>query len=148
MLQLALRLGENPRQIVTTTPRPLPLLRQMLADPGSVISRMRTEDNAANLAASFIAEMRRRYDGTALGRQELDGEIITARASSIVSPISAILRSGPAPARSAVRTIWRIHSAPARVLPACSMSRASSTRRPGDRHQQTADQQTKQRSRG
>jgi phage terminase large subunit-like protein len=83
MLQLALRLGEFPRQLVTTTPRPIELLRRLLADPATVISRMKTEDNAVNLAPSFIAEMRRRYDGTALGRQELDGEIIEDYAGAL-----------------------------------------------------------------
>jgi len=83
MLQLALRLGTSPRQLVTTTPRPLPLLRQIIADPTTALSRMRTEDNAPNLAPSFVAEMRRRYDGTALGRQELDGEIIEDYAGAL-----------------------------------------------------------------
>lgn len=83
MLQLALRLGASPRQLVTTTPRPIPLLRQLLADPTTAFSKMRTEDNAVNLAPSFVAEMRRRYDGTALGRQELDGEIIEDYAGAL-----------------------------------------------------------------
>ncbi len=83
MLQLALRLGECPRQLVTTTPRPIELLRHLLADPTTVVSRMKTEDNRFNLAPSFIAEMRRRYDGTALGRQELDGEIIEDYAGAL-----------------------------------------------------------------
>jgi phage terminase large subunit-like protein len=83
MLQLALRLGETPRQLVTTTPRPIELLQNLLADPATVVSRMRTEDNRLNLAPSFIAEMRRRYDGTALGRQELDGEIIEDYAGAL-----------------------------------------------------------------
>lgn len=83
MLQLALRLGDNPRQLVTTTPRPIPLLRRLLADTTTVVSRMRTEDNAENLAPTFIAEMRRRYDGTALGRQELDGEVIEDDAGAL-----------------------------------------------------------------
>ncbi len=76
MLQMALRLGDNPRQLVTTTPRPIPLLRRLMSDPATAVTRMRTADNAEHLAPTFVAEMRRRYDGTALGRQELDGEII------------------------------------------------------------------------
>lgn len=83
MLQLALRLGDRPRQLVTTTPRPIELLRRLLADPETLISRMKTEHNTLNLAPSFIAEMRRRYDGTALGRQELDGEIIEDYAGAL-----------------------------------------------------------------
>lgn len=75
-LQFALRLGQHPRQLVTTTPRPIPLLRHLMQDKATVISRSRTLDNGAHLAASFLAEMARRYEGTLLGRQELDGEII------------------------------------------------------------------------
>ena len=83
MLQLALRLGEAPQALVTTTPRPISLLRHLIADPTTIISRMRTEDNKDNLAPTFVAEMQRRYGGTALGRQELDGEIIDDYAGAL-----------------------------------------------------------------
>lgn len=75
-LQFALRLGNRPRQLVTTTPRPLPLLERIMADPGTVTVKARTIDNADNLAPAFVEELRKRYGGTLLGRQELDGEII------------------------------------------------------------------------
>ena len=83
MLQFALRLGSRPRQMVTTTPRNCPLLTRILADPMTVMTRAATAANAANLAPSFVAEMQRRYAGTALGRQELDGEIITEIAGAL-----------------------------------------------------------------
>ncbi len=86
MLQFALRLGPNPRQLVTTTPRNIPLLAKLLADPMTVTTRAATAANAENLAASFMTEMRRRYAGTALGRQELDGEIITELAGALWRP--------------------------------------------------------------
>lgn len=76
MLQFALRLGDQPRLVATTTPRPVPLLKRLLIDEATVISRCSTSANAANLAPSFMAEMERRYSGTALGRQELLGEMI------------------------------------------------------------------------
>ena len=76
MLQFALRLGGHPRQLVTTTPRPIPVLKRLLGDPATVVTRVRTADNAAHLAASYLAEMQRRYAGSLLGRQELDGEMI------------------------------------------------------------------------
>lgn len=76
MLQFGLRLGDNPRQLVTTTPRPIPTLRQIMAMPSTIVTRGKTLDNAANLAPSFIAQMRERYEGTRLGRQELDAEIL------------------------------------------------------------------------
>lgn len=76
MLQFGLRLGSEPRQVVTTTPRPVPILKRLMSDAATVVTRSRTTDNAAHLAASFVTEVERRYAGTALGRQELDGEII------------------------------------------------------------------------
>ncbi len=76
MLQFGLRLGAHPQVVVTTTPRPIDLLKRLIEDSKSVVSRVRTTDNAVNLAPSFVEEMKRRYAGTALGRQELFGEII------------------------------------------------------------------------
>lgn len=75
-LQFGLRLGTNPRSIVTTTPRPLPLIRKLLKDPMVAVTRGATRDNAQNMAASFIREIEDKYAGTRLGRQELDGEIL------------------------------------------------------------------------
>lgn len=83
MLQFGLRLGANPRQVVTTTPRPIGLLKRLLADETVAVTRATTADNAGNLAPSFVAEMMRRYGGTALGRQELLGEIIDEQAGSL-----------------------------------------------------------------
>jgi phage terminase large subunit-like protein len=83
MLQFGLRLGAMPRQLVTTTPRPIPLLKRLMADGATVTTRVRTEANADNLSPVFIAEMMRRYAGSALGRQELDGEIVEAHAGAL-----------------------------------------------------------------
>jgi phage terminase large subunit-like protein len=83
MLQFGMRLGERPSIAVTTTPRPLTLLKTIMADPGTVITRSATSANAANLAPAFIAEMERRYAGTALGRQELMGEIVDGQSGSL-----------------------------------------------------------------
>ncbi|MBP1879848.1 phage terminase large subunit-like protein [Agrobacterium rubi] len=79
MLQFGLRLGDNPRQLITTTPRPIPLLKTLMADPASRVVRIRTHDNADNLSPGFIDTMLKRYGGTRLGRQELDGELIAQR---------------------------------------------------------------------
>lgn len=76
MLQFSLRLGDNPQMVATTTPRATPFLKRLIADTGTVITRAATADNADNLAPAFMAEMTRRYAGTALGRQELLGEIV------------------------------------------------------------------------
>jgi phage terminase large subunit-like protein len=76
MLQFALRLGENPCAVVTTMPRPIPLLKRLLADDGTVVSRATTFANRANLAPPFLQDVLKRYGGTRLGRQELNGELI------------------------------------------------------------------------
>lgn len=79
MLQFGLRLGEHPRQLVTTTPRPTPLVIALVKDPSTVMRRIRTIDNAQNLASGFMEAMEERYRGTRLGRQELEGELIADR---------------------------------------------------------------------
>lgn len=76
MLQFALRLGDDPRQMITTTPRPIALLKQIIADPMTVTVRGRTMDNALNLAPTFLAQIQTRYAGTRLGQQELDAKIL------------------------------------------------------------------------
>lgn len=76
MLQFTMRSGPDPRAFVTTTPRPIPVLREILADPTTAITRGSTFDNAANLPAQFIAKLQTRYAGTRLGRQELEAEIL------------------------------------------------------------------------
>jgi phage terminase large subunit-like protein len=76
MLMFGLRLGTDPRAVVTTTPRPTKLIRGLLADPKVIVTRGRTAENRANLAPAFLAQIVRRYEGTRLGRQELDGELL------------------------------------------------------------------------
>lgn len=83
MLQFGLRLGERPMQLITTTPRPVPKLKKLLSDPQVKVTRMRTEDNAHNLAEDFLRTVKRRYGGTRLGRQELDGELIEEREGAL-----------------------------------------------------------------
>ena len=76
MIRMCLRLGERPRMMITTTPRPIRPLLELVKAPGVVRTHSRTTDNRANLAASFIEGVLATYSGTRLGRQELDGEII------------------------------------------------------------------------
>lgn len=79
-LQFGLRLGQRPRLIVTTTPRPVPLIRELLkraTDDGEVrVTRGSTFDNRSNLAGSFLKALKERYEGTRLGRQEIDAEVL------------------------------------------------------------------------
>ena len=85
MLQFGLRLGAQPRQTVTTTPRPTPLLKRLIADPATALSRAKTRDNMFHLAPAFLDAVVKRYAGTRLGRQELDGEMIAERQDALWS---------------------------------------------------------------
>lgn len=85
MLQFGLRLGSQPRQLITTTPRPTALLKRLMLDPGNVVTRAPTRANALNLAPTFLEGVMARYAGTRLGRQELDGEIIEERPDALWS---------------------------------------------------------------
>jgi phage terminase large subunit-like protein len=76
MLMFGLRLGNNPRTFISTTPRPQPLLKSLLAMPGCAVTQATTFENAANLARPFVDEIASRYKGTRLGRQELEGELL------------------------------------------------------------------------
>jgi predicted phage terminase large subunit-like protein len=76
MLMFGLRLGTMPRCVITTTPKPVKLVRDLLTDPRCKITRGSTYDNAANLAESFMAQVVRKYEGTRLGRQELNAELL------------------------------------------------------------------------
>ena len=76
MLMFGLRLGDDPRAVVTTTPRPTKLIKALVADPKVVVTHGATWENAVNLAPAFLEQIVRRYEGTRLGRQELDAEIL------------------------------------------------------------------------
>ncbi len=75
-LAFGLRLGNKPRAIITTTPRPIPVVRKLVADPFCFVTRGSTFDNSDNLAESFLYQIDEKYGGTRLGRQELNGEIL------------------------------------------------------------------------
>jgi phage terminase large subunit-like protein len=77
MLQFGLRLGDRPRQVVTTTPRDVALLREIIDDAASVLTSAPTAGNSENLAPDFLSKITRRYVGTSQGRQELEGELLT-----------------------------------------------------------------------
>jgi phage terminase large subunit-like protein len=79
MLQFGLRLGKRPRQLITTTPRPSALIKRLIADPRTAVTRAATHANAEFLSPVFLEEIVQRYDGTRLGRQEILGEIIEDR---------------------------------------------------------------------
>lgn len=75
-LMLGLRLGANPRAIVTTTPRPTEIIKELVKDSTTAITRGNTYENKANLAKTFIDKITKKFEGTRLGRQELYAEVL------------------------------------------------------------------------
>lgn len=82
-LQLTMRAGRWPRLVATTTPRPVPLVRRLVAAAGVAVTQGRSADNRAHLADGFLAAMAETYAGTRLGRQELDGALIDEIAGAL-----------------------------------------------------------------
>ncbi len=85
VLEPAVRIGPHPHILVTTTPKPTKLVRTLLKDAASAVVRGSTFDNAANLSASFLRRMKRKYDGTRAGRQELYAEVLDDVPGALVS---------------------------------------------------------------
>ena len=75
-LMFALRLGDNPQCVITTTPRPTPLIRKLLDRDDVRVTTGSTFENEANLAESTLAMLKEKYEGTTLGRQELYAEVL------------------------------------------------------------------------
>jgi phage terminase large subunit-like protein len=73
---MGLRIGRDPRVVVTTTPRPTRIVRDLIAAPTTVVTRGSTYDNVDHLAPAFIDKIIERYQGTRMGRQELYGEVL------------------------------------------------------------------------
>lgn len=71
-----LRLGDNPQVVITTTPRPVELIKELVKDKRTIITRGSTYENASNLAVNFITDLMKKYEGTRLGRQELEAELL------------------------------------------------------------------------
>lgn len=82
-LRMGLRLGDRPQLTITTTPKPLASLKILMAEPGVVVTRAATRDNAQNLSPAFIQSIYEIYGGTRLGRQELNGEILEDREGAL-----------------------------------------------------------------
>ncbi len=75
-LMFGLRIGDAPQGVVTTTPKPIKLIKELIADPKTAVTRGHTLENKDNLSGSFLNYILRKYEGTRLGRQELAGEIL------------------------------------------------------------------------
>ena len=97
MLRFGLRLGQDPRLVVTTTPRPIRALRNLLAEPGTVDTRAATSANADHLAPAFLATLQSLYGGTRLAAQELDGLIVEGEGGLFRAEDLARCRGAPPP---------------------------------------------------
>ena len=108
-LLMGLRLGERPRVLATTTPRPVPLMRKLYAAvPGGDVALVRgaSTENEANLPTRYLRDMRRQYGSTALGRQELDGELLEDIEGALWSrELLERCRDGPLPEEPNVRVV-------------------------------------------
>jgi phage terminase large subunit-like protein len=85
MAQLGMRLGDHPRICITTTPRPIALIKELLKDPLCVTVRGSTYDNLHNLAPTFRRAVVAKYEGTTLGRQELNAEVLDDLPGALLS---------------------------------------------------------------
>src|SRR3546814_19164097 len=83
---MGMRLGQWPRIVATTTPRPVPLLRRLVREGDVVVTRGRTAENGANLPGASLSAMESGYQGTRLGRQVLDRELLDELAGALWSP--------------------------------------------------------------
>ena len=84
-MMFGLRLGENPKVVVTTTPKPIPLVKDLLKRKDTIITRGSTFENENNLADSSLKQLKERYEGTRLGRQELYAEVLEDVSGSLWS---------------------------------------------------------------
>lgn len=99
MAMFGLRLGDDPKVMVSTTPKPIPLLRKLLRDPTTIVTKAGTYANKANLARAFLTQIVSKYEGTRLGRQELEGELLEEAEGALWNRamIEAARLKGPAP---------------------------------------------------
>ncbi|MGB3389545.1 MAG: terminase family protein, partial [Pseudaminobacter sp.] len=100
MAMFGLRLGDRPRVCITTTPKPVSLLRELIKDKRTVVTRGSTFDNAANLAPTFLQSVKDKYEGTRLGRQELHAELLEEAEGALWTRdmLEAARLKGPLPA--------------------------------------------------
>jgi phage terminase large subunit-like protein len=107
-----LRLGSNPRALITTTPRPTAIMRDLIANPHTFVTRGSTYDNRANLAPEFFDAIIRKYEGTRFGRQELHAEMLDDNPDGVFRRVyEAIDHALPLDA-----TTWRSDGSPAYVI--------------------------------
>jgi phage terminase large subunit-like protein len=97
MLQFGMRLGEHPRTIITTTPKPTPFVKRILKLPRLLRSSGSTLDNQSNLPKTFISAIMERYQGTRLGKQEIEGIYLDAIEGALFSEEHILRKKGAMP---------------------------------------------------
>lgn len=97
MLRMGLRLGDDPRLVMTTTPKPTVALRRLMAEAGVVVTRAGTLANRANLAPGFIGGLQAIYGGTRLAAQELEGQVVEAFEGALWRSEDLARARGPRP---------------------------------------------------
>lgn len=89
-MEFGLRLGTTPRVVVTTTPRPIPIIKTLLIDPQTEVTGGNTYENAQNLAPTFIQRVVRKYEGTRLGQQELHAQVLDDHPNALWKRVAMI----------------------------------------------------------
>ena len=107
-MMLGLRLGDRPRVLIATTPRTTPFMKRLVAMDDIRITTSSTYDNAEHLSVDFLKKVRELYEGTRLGRQELQGAMI-------LDPMNALFKDD-----------WLIHNGCARFSPGSANRRVRS----------------------
>jgi phage terminase large subunit-like protein len=102
-LQFGMRIGAHPRVLYASTPRPTSAFRFVYNDPSTVVVRGTTRENEENLATSFMEQIKARFEGTRLGRQEIEGELLTDLPGALWSPELIDAAHSRAPARASSR---------------------------------------------
>jgi phage terminase large subunit-like protein len=135
MFQFGLRLGKQPRWLMATTPRPVKLLKEIMARDDVVVTRGSTFENEANLAPPFLEAIKRRYEGTRLGRQEMYAELLTDTPGALwqqswldrdrVKGLPGLAQSSLRPTRPSVRCKDAINQDGGVALAAYSSGQAS-----------------------
>ena len=94
-LMFGLRLGEHPRAVVTTTPLPLAVIKSIMKAKDTVITTGTTYENRANLAPSFFQQIISKYEGTRLGRQEINAELLEDVPGALWHRANIVIKPAP-----------------------------------------------------
>jgi phage terminase large subunit-like protein len=156
MLQFGMRLGPRPQTVITTTPKATPFVKRLMKLPGLRITRGSMLDNRKNLPDTFIQAILDRYQGTRLGKQEIEGMYLDAVEGAIFREADIMRRKdGPKPVDDydrvcvavdpARRALWCVEATTTRNMPTCSkMCPVTTSQTSGPKSQSTCTTNGKQ----